>query len=97
MTQLDRSRPLVYFAAPLFSAAELAYNVELTSILEDHVNVYLPQRDGGRVVDLMHKGVARDAAFRSIYDRDVEALCEADALFLLLDGRNPDSFCTGFH
>ena len=90
MGQLERLRPLLYFAAPLFSEAELAYNVELTSILECHVDVYLPQRDGGKVVDLVANGVEQDTAFRSIYDRDVQALKEADALFLLLDGRTID-------
>jgi nucleoside 2-deoxyribosyltransferase len=86
----ERSRPLVYFAAPLFSEAELAYNIELTALLEEHVDVYLPQRDGGKLVDLIAKGVQREAAFKSIYDRDIHALNESDALFLLLDGRTID-------
>ena len=90
MLRLERHRPLLYFAAPLFSEAELAYNLEVTAILELHIDVYLPQRDGGKVVDLVAKGVEQDAAFRSIYDRDVQALREADALFLLLDGRVVD-------
>ncbi len=90
MGRLERLRPLLYFAAPLFSEAELAYNLEVTAILERHVAVYLPQRDGGKVVDLVAKGVEKGAAFSSIYDRDVQALKEADALFLLLDGRTVD-------
>lgn len=90
MGQLERLRPLLYFAAPLFSEAELAYNLEVTAILEHHVDVYLPQRDGGKVVDLVAKGVRQDTAYRSIYNRDVQALKEADALFLLLDGRTID-------
>jgi nucleoside 2-deoxyribosyltransferase len=90
MGQPERPRPLLYFAAPLFSEAELAYNLEVTAILERHVDVYLPQRDGGKVVDLVAKGVEQDMAYRSIYDRDVEALREAAALFLLLDGRAID-------
>lgn len=90
MCRTKGARPLLYFAAPLFSEAELSYNVEVASILERHVDVYLPQRDGGRVVDLVSKGVGQEAAFRSIYDRDIRALTEADALFLLLDGRTID-------
>ena len=90
MGRLERLRPLLYFAAPLFSEAELAYNLDVAAILERHVDVDLPQRDGGKVVDLVAKGVEKDAAFRSIYDRDVQALKEADALFLLLDGRTVD-------
>lgn len=90
MERLERLRPLLYFAAPLFSEAELAYNLEVTAILERHVDVYLPQRDGGKVVDLVAKGVGQDVAFRSIYDRDIQALKDANAMFLLLDGRTVD-------
>ena len=90
MGQLKHSRPLIYLAAPLFSEAELSYNLELAAILEAHVDVYLPQRDGGKVIDLVDRGVERRVAFKSIYDRDVEALKEADVLFLLLDGRSID-------
>lgn len=90
MHRTEGLRPLLYFAAPLFSEAELSYNVEVVSILERHVDVYLPQRDGGRVTDLVSKGIGQDEAFRSIYDRDVRALKKADALFLLLDGRTVD-------
>ena len=90
MRHLECSRPVIYFAAPLFSAAELAYNLEITTLLEAYVDVYLPQRDGGKVVDLVERGVEPRAAFISIYDRDVQALKEADALFLVLDGRTID-------
>ena len=48
MLRLERLRPLLYFAAPLFSEAELAYNLEVAAILELHVDVYLPRPDGGR-------------------------------------------------
>lgn len=90
MGLLENHRPLVYFAAPLFSEAELAYNLELTLIIEKYVDVFLPQRDGGKVVDLVARGVDRQAAFKSIYERDVQALKEADVLFLVLDGRSID-------
>ena len=39
--------PLIYFAAPLFSAAERRYNLLLTEKLEAlNFTVFLPQRDG---------------------------------------------------
>ena len=90
MRQHEPRRPLVYFAAPLFSEAELSYNLLLTSILERHVDVYLPQRDGGKLVDLVAKGVDIEAAYKSIFERDVQALKDADVLFLLMDGRSID-------
>ncbi len=90
MPEVESRRPLIYFAAPLFSEAELAYNLVLTGILEDHVDVYLPQRDGGKLVDLVAKGVDAVAAYQSIFERDVQALKESDVLFLLMDGRTID-------
>jgi nucleoside 2-deoxyribosyltransferase len=82
--------PLIYFAAPLFSEAELSFNVRLTSVLEPKVDVYLPQRDGGRLVDLIAEGVAPRDAYASIFERDLEALRECDAVLIVLDGRTVD-------
>lgn len=83
-------RPLVYFAAPLFSEAELSFNLKLTEILEENLDVYLPQRDGGKVVDLVAKGVSAKDAYNSIFERDIEALKESQALLIILDGRSID-------
>ena len=83
-------RPLIYFAAPLFSEAELSFNTLTASALEHFVDVYLPQRDGGRLVDLVSKGVCVDEAYESIFSRDIDALRESDALVIVLDGRTID-------
>lgn len=83
-------RPLIYLAAPLFSKAELTFNLELTELLEKYLDVYLPQRDGGKVVDLVAKGVPVKDAYKSIFDRDLEALTNAHALLIVLDGRTID-------
>jgi nucleoside 2-deoxyribosyltransferase len=80
----------MYFAAPLFSEAELTFNLKLTSQLERLLDVYLPQRDGGKVVDLVAKKVSIEAAYKSIFDRDLEALNDSDALLIVLDGRAVD-------
>lgn len=40
-------KPKIYLAGPLFSDAERTFNVMLASSLENWVDVYLPQRDGG--------------------------------------------------
>jgi|ERR1035437_3617207 nucleoside 2-deoxyribosyltransferase len=90
MWKLEPKRPLIYLAAPLFSEAELSYNQLLAGILERHVDIYLPQRDGGKLVDLVAKGVSKAAAYKSIFERDVQALKEADVLFLVMDGRSID-------
>jgi nucleoside 2-deoxyribosyltransferase len=86
----DHNRPLVYLAAPLFSAAELAFNLALTQRIEASLDVYLPQRDGGKLVDLIAHGVEERAAYKSIFDRDLRALEAAAALIIVLDGRAID-------
>jgi nucleoside 2-deoxyribosyltransferase len=82
--------PLLYLAGPLFSKAELTFNQELAERLERFVDVYLPQRDGGKLVDLMAHGVSRQAAYQSIFARDVEAMNKAAAVLIILDGRTID-------
>ncbi len=54
------------------------------------MDVYLPQRDGGKLVDLVSKKVPVGEAYKSIFARDMEALKEVDALLLVLDGRTVD-------
>jgi len=90
MESFDHNRPLVYLAAPLFSAAELAFNLALTKRIEASLDVYLPQRDGGKLVDLIARGVDQRVAYKSIFDRDLCALEAADALIIVLDGRAID-------
>lgn len=86
----NNDRPLIYLAAPLFSKSELAFNLELTVLLEKYLDVYLPQRDGGKVVDLVAKGVPAKEAYQSIFERDLDALRNSHALLILLDGRTID-------
>lgn len=90
MERFDHNRPLVYLAAPLFSKSELDFNLELTKRIEASLDVYLPQRDGGKLVDLLACGVEKHAAYKSIFDRDVRALEAACALIIVLDGRTVD-------
>lgn len=90
MHRNEHRQPRIYLAAPLFSEAELSFNLQITKILEDHADVYLPQRDGGKLVDLVAKGVPISAAYKSIFERDIQALKESDLLFLVMDGRSID-------
>ncbi|KTT25611.1 hypothetical protein SB14R_06905 [Pseudomonas oryzihabitans] len=86
----DHNRPLVYLAGPLFSEAELNFNLALTERIEQSLDVYLPQRDGGKLVDLLACGVEKRAAYKSIFDRDLRALEAASAVIIVLDGRTID-------
>ena len=79
----------VYFAAPLFSAAELSYNLKITGILEEYgYSVFLPQRDGYLAKDM--EGLTEEEIVDKIFKRDVQEVRDADILFMILDGRVPD-------
>jgi nucleoside 2-deoxyribosyltransferase len=80
----------LYLAAPLFSASELAFNSRLTLALEEYFDVFLPQRDGGLLTNLLEAGVPPDQAKREIFDRDVAAIIDADLILAVLDGRSID-------
>ena len=69
----------IYLAGPLFTAAELAFNQDLASMLrcEGH-EVYLPQE---------HQKGTMGVVFR----RNVERLRWADAVVAVLDGADVDS------
>lgn len=70
----------LYFAGPLFSAAERAWNVELCAAL----------RDGGHEVFLpQDQEPGKRAA--GIFATDVGGIDWADALVAVMDGPDPDS------
>jgi hypothetical protein len=50
-------RARVYLAAPLFSEAERSFNIRVTGMLEEAMEVYLPQRDGGLMSEMVSAGV----------------------------------------
>jgi nucleoside 2-deoxyribosyltransferase len=79
-----------YFAAPLFSDAERAFNVRVTSELSRHVDVFLPQRDGKLIVDLLDSGCSPTEAKKQVFDFDIEAIRNSDLIISVLDGRAID-------
>jgi nucleoside 2-deoxyribosyltransferase len=86
----DTKRPHIYLAAPLFSDAEQRFNLHLTERLEQWVDVYLPQRDGGLMNEMIRLGVPPKVAACRVFKRDVTAIREADYLVAVLDGRAID-------
>jgi nucleoside 2-deoxyribosyltransferase len=70
----------LYFAGPLFSAAERSWNAELAGLLRaaGH-DVFVPQENEP----------GKDAA--QIFAADVAALDWADAVVAIMDGPDPDS------
>jgi nucleoside 2-deoxyribosyltransferase len=89
----------LYFAAPLFSEAERRFNSQAAAALGDAFQVYLPQEDGGLIVDLVRAGRPETEARRLIFGRDIAAIRNSDIVLIVLDGRSVDegaSFELGF-
>ncbi|RXE56791.1 nucleoside 2-deoxyribosyltransferase [Methanoculleus taiwanensis] len=80
------ARHRIYLAGPLFTEAELAYNLVLYDLLTRHLfDVYLPQEVGDN-------SSCRDREeHRAIFDRHVRALREADIVVAVCDGADADS------
>ncbi len=84
------SRPKLYYAAPLFSEAERAFNEHVASKLNAFFDVYLPQEDGGLLIDMVSKGMDPQRAARAVFNMDIIALQKCDILLIVLDGRTVD-------
>jgi len=83
-------RAKIYLAGPLFSAIEKLENDRLCRILEKWCDVFLPQRDGQLIPDLVRQGLDHVEAYRIVFDRDISALHACDAVVINLDGRAVD-------
>ncbi len=85
-----RRKTKVYLAGPLFSDAERTFNELVTQALEEWVDVYLPQRNGGLMSEMVRNGIPSDVAARRVCRSDMNAIREADYLIAILDGRAID-------
>ncbi|HEY7347619.1 MAG TPA: nucleoside 2-deoxyribosyltransferase [Ktedonobacterales bacterium] len=82
---------LVYFAGPLFSVGERAFNEQLTRKIEAlGYEVFLPQRDGAEHGAPPYDRMTGEEWSQAVFQLDVERLLAADVLLFLLDGRVPD-------
>lgn len=84
------NRIKVYLAAPLFNERERAFNEVLAGALSNHCDVFLPQRDGLLLSDLLAKGISTNVAETQIFERDCAALIECEMLLAVLDGAHID-------
>jgi nucleoside 2-deoxyribosyltransferase len=77
----------IYLAAPLFNARERAFNLSLATALEHlGARVFLPQRDGALLVDMLTAGVPQSVAERRVYLQDTVAMNTASLGVAVLDG-----------
>ena len=81
---------LIYFAGPLFSQSERAFNQRLTERLEGiQFAVFLPQRDGLESKP-HHNVMTEDERSLATFLLDRDKILEADIFLFVLDGRVPD-------
>jgi nucleoside 2-deoxyribosyltransferase len=84
---MTKSSFAVYLAAPLFNARERAFNLELAGALEGlGARVFLPQRDGALLVEMLSAGVPQPVAERRVFLQDTEAMRSASLGVAVLDG-----------
>ncbi|MGD2249403.1 MAG: nucleoside 2-deoxyribosyltransferase [Candidatus Methanofastidiosia archaeon] len=80
----------VYLAAPMFSEAELDYNMKVTNFIRGlGFSVFLPQEEGFKLAELVEK-TSKEKAHEMIFNKDWEKVKECDILVFILDGRVPD-------
>lgn len=81
----------IYFAGPLFSRAELKYNLQLAKKLEANgFTVFLPQRDGVESDKQPYASMTSDERRTATFRLDRDKVFEADIFLVILDGRVPD-------
>jgi len=80
------ARYRVYLAAPLFSEAEKAYNLQVRDLLHSHLfEVYLPQTVGDDTA------CRESSAHKWIYEQHLQALGRVDFVVAIIDGADADS------
>jgi nucleoside 2-deoxyribosyltransferase len=80
----------LYFAAPLFSDAERTHNARTVNLIEQLCPVFLPQRDGHLVTELVAQGMSVEDAFEEIRRADINAIRESSLIVCVLDGASID-------
>lgn len=86
----DSTKYKIYLAGPLFSLAERTFNHKLKRLLAQYFDVYLPQEDGGLIINMIKAGLPPKLASQKVFDIDIRALNECDVFLIILDGRSVD-------
>ena len=81
----------IYFAGPLFSESELAFNGALARELEaSGFTVFLPQRDGAENLGESYDHLTHEKKREAIFVLDRDQVFDCDVFLFVLDGRVPD-------
>lgn len=88
--RLETNKYKLYLAGPLFNEIERRFNADLTEQLEQFFRVFLPQRDGGLIINMAQTGIPVEQAALTIFRSDIQAINHCDILLIVLDGRTVD-------
>lgn len=81
----------VYIAGPLFNESEKNRNAELNDYLISlGIQTYLPQKDGSIAADRIAAGEQKEKIRKEVFENDIKAIKDCDAMLCILDGRVPD-------
>lgn len=81
----------VYIAGPLFSSAELEFNEKMDTYLQNlGIEMFLPQRDGYLLANLIAQKYNKQEAVDIIFLKDIEKIKNCNVVLFILDGRVPD-------
>lgn len=83
-------RRKAYLAAPLFNDRERAFNFQIAEALEMSFDVFLLQRDGALLVNMIAAGVPISVAEHRVFQQDCEAMRRSEILIAVLDGGHVD-------
>ncbi|HEY1720746.1 MAG TPA: nucleoside 2-deoxyribosyltransferase [Magnetospirillaceae bacterium] len=86
----DRNTYRVYLAAPLFNDTERSFNARLAELIAPMAEVFLPQRDGMLLRELLRDGTPCPIARTLIFEADINAIRRCDCVVAVLDGRTVD-------
>jgi nucleoside 2-deoxyribosyltransferase len=86
----ERLKSPLYLAAPLFTPAERALNLEIEEVLSRRFSVFLPQRDGYLIPGsiLTRRSFARLSG--KVFKSDINAIANSEVVLAVLDGRVVD-------
>jgi nucleoside 2-deoxyribosyltransferase len=77
----------IFVTGPLFNESEREYAERLRSLLIPVFDVYLPQREGGLLPDIVESGISAQSAKAEIFLSNVQALSRCDVFLAILNGR----------
>ena len=80
----------LYIAAPLFSQAELEFNIKVKEILSPYFKVFLPQENAGLLIEMVKNGMTIPKAGKLVFNRDLKTIKKMNLILIILDGQTVD-------